>query len=437
MRILYITPGTGDNFYCENCLRDNIVVKGLNAIGHQASIVPLYLPVHHDTGLAAGDAPIFFGGVNVYLQQKLGVFRHSPRWLDRLLDHPRLLEAAGRMSGMTNNRDLGALTHSMLLGEHGHQAKEVARLLGFLIVGPRPDVVVLASSLLIGLAEPLSRGLGVPVVCQLQGESGFLDAMPAPWRSRCWRAMAAGCRHVAAFITVSTYYRGLMIRRLALDPQRVHVVHIGLEVDDFAPRAQEPRTAAVGFLSRLCPMKGLDLLVDAWLELRRQPRFARLQLHLAGGWLSSDLPYIRTQLRRIKRAGGLHDLRLRDARRREEKRRFLAGCTVLSTPARDAEGYGLFMLEAAATGVPVVQPDTPPFPEILDRAGHGVIYAASDPAGLRDALGGLLSDPAARELLAAQGRAGVAAHFDLVAYARRTVGVLSEAVALNAARCDR
>ncbi|MCK5114935.1 MAG: hypothetical protein KAR11_09265 [Phycisphaerae bacterium] len=44
MKIIQLTPGSGDNFYCENCLRDNFIVKALRQLGHDAVLVPLYLP---------------------------------------------------------------------------------------------------------------------------------------------------------------------------------------------------------------------------------------------------------------------------------------------------------------------------------------------------------------------------------------------------------
>ena len=47
MRILHLTPGTG-SFHCGSCLRDNALVKALRARGHDAMMVPLYLPLVTD-----------------------------------------------------------------------------------------------------------------------------------------------------------------------------------------------------------------------------------------------------------------------------------------------------------------------------------------------------------------------------------------------------
>src|SRR5262249_59891166 len=98
MRVIQITPGTG-SFYCGTCLRDNALVVELRRLGHDALMVPLYLPVVVDEAPAAADTPVFYGGVNVYLQQKSALFRNSPRWLDRLFDAPSLLRLAARRAG--------------------------------------------------------------------------------------------------------------------------------------------------------------------------------------------------------------------------------------------------------------------------------------------------------------------------------------------------
>src|SRR5947207_2581723 len=92
MRFIQLTSGTG-GFYCGTCLRDNALVTELRRQGHDALLVPLYLPPTLDEAAAPGDAPLFYGGVNVYLQHKASLFRKTPRWVDRLLDAPGLLRA--------------------------------------------------------------------------------------------------------------------------------------------------------------------------------------------------------------------------------------------------------------------------------------------------------------------------------------------------------
>jgi hypothetical protein len=85
-------------------------------------------------------------------QQKSALFRHTPQWLDKLLDSPALLRQAGRKAGMTNPGELGEITLSMIEGEHGYQAKELDKLVAWL-VEQKPDIVCLSNSLLIGVAR--------------------------------------------------------------------------------------------------------------------------------------------------------------------------------------------------------------------------------------------------------------------------------------------
>jgi len=128
MRIVQITPGSGDNFYCENCMRDNMLVRALGRLGHDAMLVPLYLPPQLEETGKDRSVPIFFGGINVYLQQKFSLFRKTPRWIDRLFDAPFFLNWAARKAGMTSAKELGETMLSMLEGEEGRQVKELDRL---------------------------------------------------------------------------------------------------------------------------------------------------------------------------------------------------------------------------------------------------------------------------------------------------------------------
>ena len=96
MKIVQIVPGSGGTFYCENCLRDSSLAKAFRALGHDAVLVPMYLPVFTDEPEIGRDTPVFFGGINVYLQQKFSLFRKTPRWLDRLFDSRWLLNLAAK-----------------------------------------------------------------------------------------------------------------------------------------------------------------------------------------------------------------------------------------------------------------------------------------------------------------------------------------------------
>ena len=92
MKVVFLTPGTG-GWYCGACMRDNTLAKALCAAGHEALLVPLYLPLHLDDSVvtASADLPVRFGGINMFLQGRFPWLRKAPAWLRNRLDHPALL----------------------------------------------------------------------------------------------------------------------------------------------------------------------------------------------------------------------------------------------------------------------------------------------------------------------------------------------------------
>src|SRR4051794_5660525 len=173
--------------FCGNCFRDNALVGALRKQGHSVLMVPLYLPLTLDETDQTRGTPIFFNGVNVYLEQKSEWFRGAPAWLHRLFASPSLLKLASGRAAKTRAADVGDIAISMLLGEDGHQARELEQLIAFLKTQPRPDIICLSNALLVGLARRLKSELGVPIACVLQGEDSFLDGLSDQHRELAWR----------------------------------------------------------------------------------------------------------------------------------------------------------------------------------------------------------------------------------------------------------
>lgn len=403
MRIIQITPGSGGGFYCENCMRDEAAVRTLRAAGHDALMVPLYLPPTGTTPGHDGVAPIFYGGINVYLQQKLRLFRRTPRWLDRIFDATGLLKLAGRLAGMTSPEDLGETTVSMLRGEDGRQKKELDRLVAWLAENHRPHVVVISNVLLIGLVRRIRRALGAPVVCLLQDEDEFLDELPEPHRGRAWRIVAQRAAEVDRFIAVSEYFRGVMRSRLGAAGERIDVVHVGIVPEDYAPRDCPPDPPVIGFLSRACRPKGLDILVEALAEVRSDDRLKATRLRVAGGSTAADEDHLRAVRRRLREIGVAEDVEFLPDLDADRRREFLRSLSVLSVPARHGEASARYVLEALASGVPVVEPKIGVFPELLAATGGGLLCEPENPSSLAACLRELLLDP---ERLGDLGRAG-------------------------------
>jgi glycosyltransferase involved in cell wall biosynthesis len=407
MRLVHLTAGTG-SFFCGTCLRDHALVKALRRLGHDALLVPMYLPLLLDDSGRSDGTPLFFGGINVYLQQKLAVFRHTPQWLDKFFDSPGLLRQAGKRAGMTDPRELGEMTLSMIKGEHGYQVKELDKLIRWLI-DEKPDVVCLSNSLLIGLAHRIREELRIPIICSLQGEDAFLDSLPEPYREQCWRLMQEHSADVNRFVAPSRYYGTLMQERLRLDADKTAVIYNGIDLEGFAPAQAPPQFPTVGFLARMCREKGLDTVVEAFRKLAS--RVPRARLKVGGSQTDADRSFVNGLKGRLEQAGIANAAEFRPNLTHTEKQQFLREMTVLSVPTRSGEAFGLFVIEALAAGVPVVQPTSGAFPELVELTGGGVLHAPGDADSLGDALERLLLDPAHAAQLGRRGREIVLAHF--------------------------
>jgi glycosyltransferase involved in cell wall biosynthesis len=111
---------------------------------------------------------------------------------------------------------------------------------------------------------------------------------------------------------------------------------------------------------------------------------------------------------------------------RETKARFLSSLDVLSVPSGYHEPKGLYLLEAMATGVPVVQPNHGAFPELLARTGGGVLAASERPADVADALWTVWADAGAAAQMGARGADGVRTHYTIARMADRMIEVYGE-----------
>lgn len=402
MRIIHLTPGTG-NFHCGSCLRDHALVKALRARGHDMTLVPLYLPMVTDDGAEEAGAPMFLGGINMFLQHRFRFFRWTPRLLDRFFDRKALLLRLVEKAGMTRVADLGSMTVSSFKGTDGEQGKEVRNLIAWLKKQQKPDVISFSNGLLSGVAKSVHEELQVPVVCSLQGEDAFLDSLPEPFRRESWELFRENGAYVERYIAVSDYYANEMRRRLGLTGEKVATVHNGIDFTPFKPdpekRAKPP---AIGYLARMCMGKGMHTLVDAFIDLRQRGTVPA-RLHLAGAKTVVDDAFVMEQKRKLDAAGLLGDVEITPNISTAEKVNFLQRLSVFSVPAMYGEAFGLYLLEALGCEVPVVQPSHASFPEILEKTGGGLLYDPEDPANLADSLEVMLSLEERRRKLGFEG----------------------------------
>jgi glycosyltransferase involved in cell wall biosynthesis len=427
MRIIQITPSAGDSFYCENCLRDAALARAIMKLQHEGLTVPLYLPLTEEQSGSTNMSPIFFGGLNVYLQQKLAFFRRTPRWLDSLFDSPRLLRWLGRMAGMTSARDLGETTISMLRGEKGRQIKELHRLIDWLDTHEnRPDIICLSNILLIGLARSIKQRLGVPVACMLQDEDEFLDGLVSPYSRQAWQIISERINDIDVFIGVSKYYTKTMQQRLGLDPDKTFVVYTGISLDEYEYHTAGPEIPTIGFLSRTCPEKGLDTLVDAFLKIKKNEKLRNAKLRIAGGKRSDDEAFLDKIRQNLHSHSVIEDVEFLPDFDRRARNAFLKSLSVLSVPEKHPVAYGLYALEAIAMGVPVVQPASGVFPELLEITGGGLLFESNNVEALADSLGSLLLDPAKARRLAEQGRIAVCEKFNIDKTAEQIIRIYEQ-----------
>ena len=404
--------------FCGNCFRDNQMVAELRKLGHQVLMIPLYLPITLDEPDQSAGTPTFFGGINVYLEQMLPLLGKMPKWLHKQLASPAILKWASGRAAKTRASDLGDLTLSMMRGEEGNQVRELKELVVFLKAQPRPEVISLSNALLVGLARRLKAELNSPVVCMLQGEDSFLDSLPASHRQRTWDTLAERSRDVDLFIAPTKYFGDLMTRRLNLPPAKVRVVFNGIHLEGYSPASEPPKAPVLGYFARMCKEKGLHTLVEAFVILKKRNSVPGLLLHVGGGMGPADEPLVRELKKRLESEGFFGDATFFPNLTKEQKQQFYRRLSVLSVPALYGEAFGLYLLEAWASGVPVVQPPVASFPELISEAGAGVLAQNDSASALADAIEGLLKDEPKRHAMGLAGRRAVEARFNAAEMSR-------------------
>lgn len=409
--------------YCGSCLRDNALATELMARGHDVTLLPVYTPTLTDEANVSQER-VFFGGISVYLEQYVPFFRGSPRWLDRLWDSNAMLRLATRRSISTSPKMLGEMTVSMLKGEDGFQRKEIFKFIDWLRQESLPDIVSLPYSLLIGLAKPIKELLGRPIFCTLQGEDLFLEGLQEPYKTQSLNLIKANIQHVDAFISVSEYYAEFMPRYLGIPQEKIQVVPLGINMQGFekrGPRRSGPFT--IGFFARVAPEKGLDVLAKAYRLLRENDRIPNARLEVAGYIAAEHQTYLTRIEKEMKTAGLGNEFHYRGVLDREQKIQFLKTLDVLSVPATYDEPKGIFLLEAMACGIPVVQPRRGGFTEIVESTGGGLLVEPDNPEKLADGIMRIYEDEEFGSKLGEQGFQKVRKHYDVSGMADRALEV--------------
>ncbi|TWT87442.1 Capsular glucan synthase [Pseudobythopirellula maris] len=414
MRIVYLAAGAA-GMYCGSCLHDNTLAAALIKRGEDVLLVPTYTPLRTDEQ-DVSEARVFFGGVNAYLQQHSWLFRHTPRWFDRLLDSPGFLRWVTKGAASVDPKKLGAMTVSMLQGEQGRQSKEIEKLADWLADDVKPDVIHLSNSMLLGMARRLKERTGARIVCALSGEDNFLDQLSEPHHAQALALLRERAQEIEAFTALGGYYADHMAEYLGVDRERIHVIPHGLNLEGHGPLesnagAAPTGTPRIGFFARVCHEKGLHLLVEACERLARERPELPFELRAAGYLGGGDWRYLVDLRDRCERGPLAGRFRYEGELTREAKIAFLRSLAVFSTPTLYREGKGLPALEALANGTPVVLPDHGSFPEIVAATGGGLLHTPGDAAHLAERLAELLADPQRAQALGLEGAAAIRDRF--------------------------
>jgi glycosyltransferase involved in cell wall biosynthesis len=412
-------------------MRDNSLARQLIALGHDVTMLPTYLPHFLDEEDASPDQPIFFGGINVYLQHKFSLFRHTPQWIDKAFDSKWLLRKAAARSGMTSSKDLGEITLSTFRGEDGPLVKEVNKVLTWFKEQGSPDIIFLSTIMLAGIGKVLKRELNIPVFGFLQGEDSFLDSLLPEYRVEAWKLLSQDVALLDGCIAPSKYFGDLMAERLSLKPSKIKHHPNGITTEGISPSENAPSSPSLGYLARLCPLKGLDILVDAFIELKDTGNHDNLSLKIAGGMTDEDEPFVEEQRSKLSRAGLDKHFSISPNISREEKLEFLKNLTVFSVPARYPEAFGLYVVEAMLAGTPVVLPDSGAFPEIIESTEGGKLYDPSISGKLTETLDDMLSDPQGARSIGIQAHEAVLEQYANEKLAKRLVDNVSSPSPVN------
>jgi glycosyltransferase involved in cell wall biosynthesis len=410
--------------YCGSCARDNALARQLLDLGHDVTLIPVYTPTRTDEPNVSRPH-VLFGGISVYLQQYLRPFRIAPRFLDRFWDAPSVIGAfAGRMVS-NDPKLLGELTISMLQGESGVLRREFEKLLDWIRAEPLPDVINLPNSMLIALAEPLRREVKRPIVCTLQGEELFIEGLIEPYRTRALESIRRKVSDVDHFIAVSEYCSRFMADYLQIAKEQISIVPLGINMQGYERRqmSTSPENPfRIGYFARVAPEKGLHVLAEAYVRFRSKGG-AAARLEAAGYASPAHASYL-ADVRQILKAAGLADeFTYHGVVDREGKLAFLKSLDVLSVPATYDEPKGMFLLEAMACGVPVIQPRRGAFIEIVERTNGGLLVAKDDPDALAEALTRFRQSPELALALGENGFRNVREHYSIQVATARLLNV--------------
>ena len=227
-------------------------------------------------------------------------------------------------------------------------------------------------------------------------------------------------RRATAVVANSRFTRDHVIAELGVPPERVRVIHNGVDLNRFRPPSLDRRNATrtalglgaddvvVATVARLYPDKGVWDVVSALALARAEgvplralivgdgPEGESLRAHVATIGVAPHVQFV----------GARSDIP-----------ELLAAADLFVLASRTREGFGIALAEAMAMSLPVVGTFVEGIPELVEEGRTGLLVPPCDPSALADAFLKLVREPKLRHELGTRGRATVESRFD----ARRMV----------------
>lgn len=427
MKIVYLATGAA-NMYCGSCMHDNALAAGMKNAGEDVSLFTLYTPMRLDEK-SVGEKQILYGGIKAYMTQRFPRPFPGRGLLMRLAGSQTLHRLMPYFDiGSAVDAEANAeLTISMLKGEQGNQKELLQELIEWIQKYYQPDLIHVTNALMIGVVRELKRTLKIPITCGLHGEDIFLEGLPAPHQKEALELIRDRAQDVDRFLAISSYYGDMFSKWVGIDPNKIDVVYPGIALDDYRDLTPEPSAdglLTIGFLARFVPEKGLHLLLDAFTTLVRSGEFPNLQL-IAGGYMSSAYKtYIDGLEKKIKSSGLEDRVKFYGTLDRAQKLDLFRRMDVFSVPAPYREPKGISILEALASGVPVVQPEHGSYSEWIHATEGGLLCRPNDSLDLAEKLAMLLRAADLRKKLGQQGRKAIFEKFSAEAMTAATLNVM-------------
>jgi glycosyltransferase involved in cell wall biosynthesis len=285
-------------------------------------------------------------------------------------------------------------------------------------------------------ALPFARRLGIPLVTTFHGFDAtkssieLIKACKISWLNYLAR-MATLKRHGNCFIAVSKFIRERLIER-GFPSNRIIVHYIGIDPNRFMPNEREDHGRTILTVGRLVEKKGTEYLIRAIAGIQRKVPDVRLEI-VGDGPLRSSLEQLTTEL-------GVSNLVVfRGTLSYDDIADVMKKASIFCLPSitakdGDSEGMGLVLLEASASGKPVVGTLHGGIPEAVSDGENGFLVPERDVDALATCLILLLKNRQLRKQMGETGRKRIELDFDVRKQSQCLENIYSEMIRRHQSR---